>query len=83
MTSNNYKISPKKLAEYCKGRVCQNKCKYNKICWYNFRLDRPEDAYSQNKNSDEYKKLKCMVKMINMGIENDINKIVEREYLWK
>lgn len=74
--NSNYKTSPKKLADYCKDRVCQNQCRFNQICWYNFRLGRPEDAYASGKSSDEYKKLKHMAKMINEGVENDVNRCV-------
>lgn len=75
--NSNYKTSPKKLAEYCKGRICQNQCKYNQICWFNFRLERPDNVYLTGKKSDDYKKLKYMVKMINDGVENDVNKVIE------
>ena len=75
--NSNYKLTPKKLADYCKGRTCQNECKYNQLCYSVFNLDTPADAYECGKTSKEYKKLKTLLKLINAGVPNDINKILE------
>lgn len=72
-----YKLTPKKLADYCNGRTCQSECKYNHLCYSVFKLDTPFDAYSLGKSSEEYKKLKTLLALINAGIPNDINKIME------
>lgn len=74
-----YKMTPKKLADYCNGRTCQSECKYNHLCYYVFKLDTPSDAYDSGKTSEEYKKLKSMLVLINSGVPNDINKIIELE----
>lgn len=73
----NTKITPKKLADYCDGRTCQSECKYNHLCFSVFGLDNAKDAYDCGRYSDEYKKLKILLAMINNGIPNDINKINE------
>ena len=74
---SNYKLTPKKLADYCHGLTCQTDCKYNHLCYSVLGLDRPDLVYKEDKKSEDYKKLKALVSMINAGIPNDINKINE------
>jgi hypothetical protein len=75
--NSNYKLTPKKLADYCNGRTCQSECKYNHLCYSVFKLATPADAYALGKSSEEYKKLKTLLNLINAGVPNDIGKIKE------
>ena len=75
--NSNYKLTPKKLADYCKNKTCQTECKYNHLCYFVFKLNTPADAYKHDKSSEEYKKLKTLLNLINTGIPNDISKIKE------
>ena len=75
--NSNYKLTPKKLTDYCNGLTCQTDCEYNHLCYSVFGLGRPDLAYKEDKKSEDYKKLKALVDMINSGIPNDINKINE------
>lgn len=53
---SNYKLTPKKLADYCNGLTCQTDCEYNHLCYSVFGLGRPDLAYKEDKKSEDYKK---------------------------